>query len=159
MSRRAEVRLQLGPRKYLFRLGLGELERVQDETGAGPFEVYARLAAAQLAIATGLHLFDGMLVAAGCKLGPKDAPQVVYNGLIGGGLAPDEALALTETWIVKRPLAEQVPVAHAVIMAAIIGVKDEPLGEGVGGAAKKTPRSRRFPTASSASARSTPKAP
>jgi hypothetical protein len=146
-ARSAQVRLELGGEKRTFRVGIDELERIQEETDAGPFELYGRLAAAHEAMAGGLRTLQGIALAAGCRLGPKDVSQVVYNGLVGGGLPPGEARKLTRLWIDARPIGEGVELAFMVMLAAVIGAPDEPVGELAGGA-QKPARARRSKTAS-----------
>lgn len=52
----------------------------------------------------------------------KDVYEVIRCGLIGGGMSPLEAKALVDSYVDGRPFAETVPVAWAVLNAAIRGV-------------------------------------
>lgn len=63
----------------------------------------------------------------------KDIVSVIRQGLIGGGegmvdgervtVSPIDATRIVETYVHDRPLAETLPVAWAVLNAAIMGVR------------------------------------
>lgn len=113
MSRAAEVMLAFGGEERLFRLPIGRLRAVQERCDAGPMEIIARLA-------------NG-----GWRL--DDVREVILQGLIGGGLGQPEATRLMLTAFDSLPLQPFVPVAQAVMMAAVVGVEDEEPGEGQAG--------------------------
>lgn len=71
-----------------------ELERL---TGAGIGEIYAR--------------------AIGLRFHAADLAQILRLGLIGGGMAPEQAHRLIATYAVNRPLAEIYPLALDVLDA------------------------------------------
>lgn len=119
--------------KYIFRLRIGELRELQEKVNAGPQTVLQRLA-------TGAWYVD-------------DIRETLRLGLIGGGLAPAKALKLVERYVdaEDRPLIENAPAAQAVILAAVIGVGDDPVG--------KAEAAKQGPTEKSASPPSTDSAP
>ncbi len=109
MSRSADVTLDWGDGTYTFRLGLGQWRELQEKLGVGPPVLLRRLL-------EGAWLVD-------------DAPQILRLGLIGGGLAPVEALRLVRTYAEERPPAENTQPALAVLIAALHGAPDEPVGK------------------------------
>ncbi|SEQ32996.1 Phage tail tube protein, GTA-gp10 [Faunimonas pinastri] len=110
MSRHGEVVFPWGDSEHRFRLGIGELRELQDKCNAGPYEVLNRLM-------TGIWRID-------------EVRETIRLGLIGGGaLRPTEALVLVARYVDERPLLESVPVAQAIIGAAIMGSPEEPVGK------------------------------
>jgi hypothetical protein len=105
MSRNALVTLEWADGEYPFRLGLAELEAVQEATRAGPAHLLRRL-----------HLGEWFIA---------DMRAPILHGLLGGGMGADRARAMVKTWVDNRPLAESVPVAMAVIAAALHGAPDD----------------------------------
>lgn len=116
MSRDASVTIAFGDGEYVFRLALGQLRELQEKTDAGPAHLLDRLRA-------GLWRVD-------------DVRETIRLGLIGGGMAPAEALKRTVRYVDERPWLESVPVAMAALIAALVGAgeedqpgKPEPAGE------------------------------
>lgn len=107
--RNAEVTLSFGDGDYRFRLAWGELELLQEACDAGPYVILARLQ-------------DGTF-----RIG--DIAHVIRLGLIGGGLAPTDALKLTRAYVEKRVPAENLLLAQAVLSAGCIGAPEERVGE------------------------------
>lgn len=85
---------------YTFRLAIGHWRELRDKTGAGPYELYDRVVRRKWAI--------------------DDLREVVRLGLIGGGMAPVEALKLVQRYVDERPLLESVPVALRIMQASLI---------------------------------------
>lgn len=94
---------------YTFRLGWGELEALQEACDAGPWVILDRL------------------VTKRCLVG--DIAHVIRQGLIGGGLEPAKATPLVRTYVEKRPPAENLLYAIAILQAGIQGMPEEPVGE------------------------------
>lgn len=107
--RHAEITLAWADGEHAFRLGLGQLRELQEKTDAGPAFLLDRLS-------RGTWRVD-------------DIRETIRLGLIGGGKAPAEALALVTRYVDERPLMESIPVAQAIIMVAIMPVEDDPLGK------------------------------
>lgn len=135
MSRAGEIAVEFGGEERTFRLAIGQWRRIQEKCDAGPGEIASRLSGFML-------LRDGKLplaqAAALGRLGSwrvDDVRETLLQGLIGGGMTPDEAGPLIRTYVDERPWSETIPVAYQVVMAAIIGVDDEePSGEQKGAA-------------------------
>lgn len=52
----------------------------------------------------------------------RDVFEVIRCGAIGGGLSPIDAKQLADNYVDGRPIAETLPVAWAILNAAIMGV-------------------------------------
>lgn len=104
MSRNASVNLAWADGEYAFRLGIGELEELQEKCDRGPFEIMQRLAAGTWRVA--------------------EIRETLRLGLIGGGMPPMEALKLIKRYVDDRPLAHNIQHASAVILAAVLGAPD-----------------------------------
>ncbi len=111
MNRHAAVELDWGDGTYTFRLGLGELEELEEKRDLSIFTLAARLSpevrAARL----------------------LDIRETLRLGLIGGGTKPTDALALVRRYVDERPLDENRDVAYSVALAAIARVHPGELGE------------------------------
>lgn len=94
-------------RKYQLRWG--ELRALQDKTGRGPWEIFERFATRRFFV--------------------EEVREVVRLGLEGGGCAPGTALQLVKRYVEERPINESLPMAQAILGAAIAGVPDEDLEE------------------------------
>lgn len=105
MSRAAEIELEWADGKHLFRLAIGQLRELQEKTNAGPNELFNRLGEQTWRV--------------------DDIRETIRLGLIGGGAAPERALGLTGRYVDERPLLENVPVARAILLAALIGAPEE----------------------------------
>lgn len=107
--RDAQITLTWADGDYVFRLGWGEIELLQEACDAGPYVLLARLNDHSFRIA--------------------DISQTIRLGLIGGGMAPVDALKLVRTYVEARPPAENLMFAQAILAAGCIGAPDEKLGE------------------------------
>ena len=119
MSRDASTSGVFGDGEHAFRMGIGELRELQEKTGVSPFAVLARLTAY-------MPMVD-------------DAPDIIRIGLVGGGMAPVDAVRLTDRYARQRPPAESIPLATAILKAGLLGVPDEKPGKSAGEAAAETP--------------------
>lgn len=95
--------------KHVFRLGIGELRELQENTGHGPRSIYTR-------ISSGTEFVD-------------EVRETIRIGLIGGGATPADALALVERYVDGRPYIESCPVALTIIGGALIGAPEEAVDE------------------------------
>lgn len=106
MSRDASVLLTfLDGEEYVFRLAWGQLIKLQEARDCGPFVIYVRL-----------H---------GIEWRMEDVRDVIRLGLVGGGMDEVKARKLTKEYVEQRPLIKTLPIAQAVIKAAILGPPDE----------------------------------
>ena len=111
MSRSGAIDLDWGDGTYSFRLGIAELAELDEKTGVGPGHMLGQLASVYGDWrASWLH-------------------HAIRLGLIGGGMAAPAALAIARRYVDERPLAESLPVASAILAAAISGVEDDAPGE------------------------------
>jgi len=104
-NRNGQIELDFGDGTYLFRLGWGELQKLQEACDAGPFAIFSRL---------GDMTFKA-----------QDIREILRLGLIGGGLEPTAALRLVRSYVEERPLMENVPLAQTVLGMALIGAPEE----------------------------------
>jgi hypothetical protein len=107
MNRHAAIELDWADGTHTFRLGLAELEELEDKRDQSIFTLATRLS-------------PGVRSARS-----KDIIEVLRIGLIGGGLKPVEALALVRRYVDERSLDENRDVAYAVTLAAISRVYGE----------------------------------
>ncbi|CAN7431842.1 gene transfer agent family protein [Rhizobium rhizogenes] len=94
---------------YVFRLGWGELEELQETCNAGPYVILARL-------------YDDTW-----RIG--DIANTIRLGLIGGGMKPVDALKKVRAYVQDRPPYENITYAQAILSAGIVGAPEEKLGE------------------------------
>ena len=95
---------------YTLCLPLAQLEELQERCGAGPMVIAERLKHGHWEV--------------------RDVFQTLRLGLIGGGMAPPDALRLvTRYGPPERPVTESVLPAFAVLDAALFGKRDEPVGK------------------------------
>ncbi len=109
MSRDASIELDFGDGTYQFRLGWGELVKVQEACNAGPYVVLQRLA-------SGTWEMD-------------DIKEVIRWALIGGKTEPAKALRLVRTFVEERPPVESLLIAKVVLSAGLMGAPEEELGK------------------------------
>lgn len=110
MSADGSITLDWRGGRHLFRLGLGELRSLQELCKMGPFGIYNRL-------------LDGTF-----RL--EDAIETVRLGLIGGGLTPAQAYQLCEAHVHPPvPLAETALLAKGILMVAMVGSPEDPVGK------------------------------
>jgi len=109
MSRDASIELDWADGTFAFRLAWGELEKLQEACDAGPYVVLNRL------------------VDNSWRVG--DISNVIRLGLIGGGMAPVDALKKVREYVEKRPPAENLMFAQAILSAGIVGAPDEQVGK------------------------------
>lgn len=112
MARDAAVELTWADGDYRFRLAWGQLIELQEKCDAGPYVVLSRLYANQWRM--------------------EDITNVIRLGLIGGGMAPAEALKKTRTYVEDRPPLENVLVAQVILASGLHGAPDDPVGEALG---------------------------
>lgn len=115
MSRTAEITLAFAGEERLFRLPIGRLRALQEKTDCGPMELIQRFAAGSWRV--------------------DDLRETIHQGLVGGGMAANEAAKLLKNDFDDLPLGQFVSTAQAIVLAAVVGAGDEDLGEDQGEAA------------------------
>ncbi len=99
------ITLPWGDGEHTFSLPLGQLRELQDKTGIGPLPLLRR-------VMEGTWLVD-------------DLRETIRLGLIGGGMAPTAALTLVARYVERRPWTESVPLAQAILAAALFAPIEE----------------------------------
>jgi hypothetical protein len=150
-SRYGEVRLALGAEERVFRLGLGQIRAIEEKCDAGLPELAQRLApmmqiAAMAAAApdeAGAFMMKAILEGALGTWRVDDYREVIYQALVGGGETPTMAGLIVKASVDERAPLEMAVLAFNIILAALLGPEDEPLGETKGAKPPpKNPRSR-----------------
>lgn len=98
------VTLTWGDGEHTFRLPIDQLEEHGEKLKRGPLAVLRRLDSGDWE--------------------PREIFETIRLGLIGGGKPPVEALTLARRYCLDRPLAESLPIATAVLGAALFGVPE-----------------------------------
>lgn len=109
MSRNASIDLDFGDGTYTFRLAWGELANLQEACDAGPYVIFQRLNTGEWKM--------------------NDIREVIRYGLIGGGMAPSDALKIIRAYVEDRPPLETIMFAKGILSAGLMGAPDEPVGE------------------------------
>lgn len=109
MSRDASIELDFGDGTYQFRLGWGELAKIQEACDAGPYVVFQRLSDSSWML--------------------RDISEVIRWGLIGGGMKPTDALKLVRDYVEGRPPTECILFAQAILSAGLMGAPEEDTGK------------------------------
>lgn len=107
-ERNAEIVTPFGDDEHTFRLGIKELEELQDKCDAGPGFVLGRLMSPRL------------------EWRIEDVRHSLRLGLIGGGMPATDAIKLVKRYVDDRPAwAENAKVAQCVLAMAIFGPAEE----------------------------------
>ncbi|MGV3649841.1 MAG: gene transfer agent family protein [Devosia sp.] len=109
MGRDASTTLAWADGDYIFRLGWGELIKLQEACDAGPYVVLQRLSAGTWRM--------------------EDISTTIRLALIGGGTVPEKALKLVRDYVETRPPLENTMLARAILMVALLGPSDEEPGK------------------------------
>lgn len=109
MSRQAKIQLVFDEARE-FRLGIGQLEELQERCDAGPEEIFNRLNTARWRLA--------------------DIQQTLRLGLIGAGATVSQAAVLVERNAGPGNLIEWKDHCRAILFAAMAGAPDEEVDEG-----------------------------
>lgn len=115
MSRNALVRAPFADGVHSFRLGMGQLEELQEACDAGPEELFYRILGGTWRV--------------------KDIRETLRIALLGGGLEPMKALSLVERYAGEGQLGGLKELVTVILGAAINGAPDEdkpPSGEPTG---------------------------
>lgn len=119
--RHGEVSFDWADGHHAFRLSIGGWRELRDKTGAGPYEIYERVVRRRWFV--------------------DDIREVIRLGLIGGGTEPVAALKLVQSYVDERPLLESVPVALAIMSAALVAPEGDQPKKGKRRRGKTTDRS------------------
>lgn len=109
-NRNGAVALDFADGAHHFRLGMGELEELQEKTGVGPFRLTERLMSGDWYVA--------------------DVRETIRLGLIGGGLDPLKALGIVRNYVDGRPQwVRNALLAHVILSQALAGAPEEEPGK------------------------------
>ena len=137
------------PRRFLVRIG--QLRKIEGACGTGCGEVARRLSRCVSLMAAAPEKAT-ILDMVGLGLGDwrvDDVREPIFQGLIGGGMNPNEAGALVREWIDDRGfkgLVENTGLALVLIATGVSEPEDDKLGEPLPGVASPATAS---PSASS----------
>lgn len=155
MSRNGDTVQSLGGEDRLFRFGLAEHRRLQEKLNVGVSLIVQSLHPFVTALAAGLSLDQIILHKLLGDIRIEQVGQVIFEGLVGGGMSPAEAGVLRRDWVDQRPLLESVTIAYTVGLAALVGAEDEPAaGESKGGVSEPPSQTGKSGSAKTASTRS-----
>lgn len=120
MSADGSVSITWADGEYRFRLAIGQLRELQESVNKWRVKV-------------GLPAIGPMSLARLFESGdawPDDVREVIRLGLIGGGSTPMDALALVKRYVDDQPLVGPTLIARLVLLAALVGAQDDPVGKG-----------------------------
>lgn len=106
---RCSIEMDWADGTYSFCLPLAQLEELQSQCEAGPLVIARRLESGEWT-----H---------------RDIYHPIRLGLIGGGMAPVEALRKTKAYVLERPWLENAPLAIAIMQVTLVGKPEEPVGK------------------------------
>jgi hypothetical protein len=133
MGRFGEVALDwAGEEGRTFRLGLGQIAKLQEKLDAGPLHIAAMC---QITLAA-LHFQGEQNWVALSRLDLSQMAElphlreVHFQGLLGANVPAPQAAALVKEWVEERPLTENLASAIRICMGHALEVADEkPVGE------------------------------
>jgi hypothetical protein len=99
----------VGNGRYTLSLPIGPLQDLEDALGLGVSEILIKLA----------HN----------TWRSRHIVGIVQYGLIGGGMNPEAAFDLVNSYVVSGYLSQYAQVAMALIQAALVGIAADPVGE------------------------------
>lgn len=114
-----------------FRVRLGEIRRIEAKCGTGVGEVGRRLSHALLIVR---QIGSGSMVealSAGLDIHADDVREVIYQGLLGGGMPSGDATTLVRREIDDRGLRGLLDNV-GVALLALVGANETPEGSTVG---------------------------
>lgn len=99
----------VGEGHYDLHLRIEELVQLQEKLGSGPFKIAERFMA------------NDWLV--------EDVKETIRLALVGGGLTQKEAFDIVNRNVISGYLVEYSEIARQCILAAVMGVDEEPIDE------------------------------
>jgi len=127
------IEADFGGEPRFFRVANGELRKIQEKCDAGPAHIAAAIAPCVQAVRQNPKATILELALAGLGDWMVDyIREPVFQGLLGGGMSPNEAGKLVRTWIDDRGfkgLVENAGLALTLIVAGVDSPEDEEPGE------------------------------
>lgn len=128
MSRDASITALFGSTERTFRLGIKQLDALDEDFQLGPGEIAKRLAPGALLLQAGYKAHE--VVAAGSGTWTRKLVRAVFDqGLRGAGVSAMEAGRILERDFDDEPLLEYLLPAYLIVMRCLVGVPDDPVGE------------------------------
>jgi len=115
----------LGGEDRFFRFGLAEHERLQEALDMGISLVVQNLHPYAASTRAGVPIARVLDAGVLGNVRLDQIRAVILNGLIGGGMAPNDAAKVVTSWVDNRPVLENALTAYAIGLAALIGPDDE----------------------------------
>lgn len=112
--------LPIGADLYTVKAGVGFAEFIQERHDMGPQYALNVIASGRWTV--------------------KLLGDVVFAGLVDGGMKPEAARRIRERWVDNRPWGEAAPLAQLILQAGVVGVPDEPPGKPEGEAETTDPQ-------------------
>lgn len=109
MSRDASITFEWGDGETTFRLGWGEIEKLQEVCDCGPYVLLDRLHSGTWRV--------------------QDIREVIRWGLIGGGMKPADAARQIRLYVEGFPPADNLEAAQRIMRVGTFGAPEEPVGE------------------------------
>jgi plasmid stability protein len=110
-----------------FRLGIGQIGKLQEKFEAGPLQLasncFMSMAVLRAMGAKDLAALATLNLSECAEL--TEVREIHLQGLLGEGVPAPKALALVREWIEERPLGENLASAYEICMASVIGTEDE----------------------------------
>lgn len=115
MSRHGDITLEWADGEYTFRLGIGEIRKLQERTDCGPYELFDRISTRKFKV--------------------DELRETVRLGLVGGGQCkaangvPDDRRInrLIKDYVDERPIIPTMLLCAKILNAALAGSMDEPV--------------------------------
>jgi len=107
MSRDGSITLDFAGDVRVFRFAWGDIEKLQEARGAGPYVILDRLVSGRWFL--------------------EDIADVIKFGLIGGGMAPSAAVKIVIDHVHSKAPLESLVIAQRVLGAGVIGAPEEEL--------------------------------
>lgn len=109
-NRNGAITVDFADGPHIFRLGMAELEELQEKTSVGPFVLLQRLIKNEWRLV--------------------DVREAIRLGLIGGGMGAIAALSLVKRYVIERPdWYQNAALAQIIVGAAILGAPEEAPGK------------------------------
>ncbi|MES2289293.1 MAG: gene transfer agent family protein [Pseudomonadota bacterium] len=135
-----------GDGKYRFHLNMPQILSIEGNDRS-ILKMHHEFGASLGIVADGDPIFMG-----GGEARMKDIASVIRHGLIGGGegmvdkvkvtVSPLDATRIVETYVHGRPIAEILPVAWAILDAAVMGVRVDPKKKVMTGRRRSSPSAK-----------------
>lgn len=119
MSADGGTTLTWGDGEHRFRLAIGQLSELQQAINKPRIAMGAPL----------IGPFELLRLLETGNVWPNELREIIRLALIGGGMAPLEALTMVKRYVEDRPLFENVLPAYQILEQALVGDPGDPVGK------------------------------